>query len=67
VVVRQWSFLIFKTLGDGSLYTVDSATTPQDARKRVEAFARFWPSIYIIRNEITGGQLFIDATREMKN
>jgi len=53
----QSSFLIFKTLGDGTLYRVDSATTPQDA-KRVEAFARFWPSIYIICNEITGEQMF---------
>jgi len=35
------SFLIFKTLGDGSLYRIDSATTPQDARECVEAFAQF--------------------------
>jgi len=63
----QSSLLIFRTLGDGSLYRVDSATTPQDAREHVEAFARFWPSIYIICDEITGEQLFIDATGEMKN
>ena len=67
VIVMQSSFLIFKTLGDGSLYRVDSATTPQGAGERVEALARFWPSIYIICNEITGQQLFIDATGEMKN
>jgi hypothetical protein len=50
----QSSFLILKTLEDGSLYRADSATTPQDARERVEALAGFWPSIYIICNEITG-------------
>jgi len=63
----QSSFLIFKTLGDGSLSRVDSATTPHDAGERVEAFARFWPSIHIICNELTGEQLFVDATGEMKN
>jgi len=67
VVVIHSSFLIFETLGDGSLRRVDSTTTSQDARERVETFARFWPSIYIICNEITGEQLFIDATGEMKN
>ena len=67
VVVMQSSFRIFKTLGAGSLYTVDSGTTPQDARQRVEALARFWPSIYIICNGITGEELFIDTTGETKN
>jgi len=49
-------------LGDGSLDRADSATTPQDARQRVEVLARFWSSIYIICKRIAGEELFIDAT-----